>query len=54
VDEPFYRYLSDKSKGLIEVYENLEKLPALNNINPCKRTLLIFDDLVLELKNIQS
>ena len=41
-DEPLYRYLADKSKGLIEVFENLEKLPALNDLNACKQTLIIF------------
>ena len=30
-DIPLYQYLSDKSKGLIDVYENLEKLPPINN-----------------------
>jgi hypothetical protein len=49
VDEPLYRYLGEKSKGLIEVYENLEKLPALNDINPCKQTLIIFDDMVTDI-----
>ena len=49
-DEPLYRYLSDKSKGLIEVFENLEKLPALNDLNACKQTLLIFDDMVTDIK----
>jgi hypothetical protein len=50
VDEPLYRYLLEKSKGLIEVYEDLSKLPALNDINPCKQTLIIFDDMVLNIK----
>ena len=50
VDEPLYRFLNDKSKGLIEVYENLEKLPALNDINPCKQTLIIFDDFITSIK----
>jgi len=27
-DEPLYQFLGDKSKGLIEVHEDLEKLPA--------------------------
>ena len=49
-DEPLYRYLADKSKGLIEVFENLEKLPALNDLNACKQTLLIFDDMVTDIK----
>ena len=50
VDEPLYRYLLEKSKGLIEVYEDLSKLPALNDINPCKQTLIIFYDMVLNIK----
>jgi hypothetical protein len=50
VDEPLYRYLGEKSKGLIEVYEELSKLPALNDINPCKQTLNIFDDFSPNLK----
>jgi hypothetical protein len=50
VDEPLYRYLLEKSKGLIEVYEDLSKLPALNDLNACKQTLIIFDDTVTDLK----
>jgi hypothetical protein len=49
-DEPLYQYLSDKSKGLIDVYENLDKLPAINELNNCKQTLIIFDDMVTDLK----
>ena len=49
-DEPLYKYLSDKSKGLIDVYENLDKLPAINELNNCKQTLIIFDDMVTDLK----
>jgi hypothetical protein len=49
-DEPLYRYLADKSKGLIEVFENLEKLPALNDLNACKQTLIIFNDMVTNIK----
>jgi len=49
-DEPLYRYLADKSKGLIEVFENLEKLPALNDLNACKQTLIIFDDMVTDIQ----
>ena len=52
VDEPLYRFRNDKSKGLIEVYENLGKLPALNDMNPCKQTLIIFDDFITSLKLI--
>ena len=50
VDEPLYKYLNNKSKGLIEVYEDLSKLPALNDINPHKQTLIIFDDMVTDIK----
>jgi hypothetical protein len=39
-----------KIKRLTEVYEDLSKLPALNDINPCKQTLIIFDDMVTDLK----
>ena len=49
VDEPLYRFLNDKSKGLIEVYEDLSKLPALNDLNACKQTLIIFDDMVTDI-----
>ena len=49
-DEPLYRYLADKSKGLIEVFESLEKLPPLNDLNACKQTLIIFDDMVTDIK----
>jgi hypothetical protein len=50
VDEPLYKYLSDKSKGLIEVYEDLSKLPALNDLNACKQTLIAFDDFIIDIK----
>jgi hypothetical protein len=49
-DEPLYQYLSDKSKGLIDVYENLDKLPPINELNNCKQTLIIFDDMVTDIK----
>jgi len=45
-DEPLYQFLGDKSKGLIEVHENLDKLPALNDLKPSEQTLIIFDDMV--------
>ena len=48
--EPLYKYLVDKSKGLIEVHENLEKLPPINDLNTCKQTLIIFDDFISDLK----
>ena len=50
VDEPLYRYLGDKSKGLIEVYEDLSKLPAINDLKASKQTLIIFDDMVTDIK----
>ena len=49
-DEALYMYLSDKSKGLIEVHENLDKLPALNDLKTREQTLIIFDDMVNDLK----
>ena len=49
-DEPLYQFLGDKSKGLIEVHETLEKLPALNELKPSEQTLIIFDDMVTDLK----
>ena len=49
-DEPLYQFLGDKSKGLIEVHEDLEKLPALNDLKPNEQTLIIFDDMVLDIK----
>ena len=49
-DEPLYQFLSDKSKGLIEVHEDLLKLPALNELNPSQQTLLIFDDFFTDIK----
>ena len=53
-DEPLYKYLSDKSMGLIDVYENLEKLPPINDLNSCKQTLIIFDDMVTDLKKTSN
>ena len=49
-DEALYQFLGDKSKGLIEVHEDLEKLPALNDLKPNEQTLIIFDDMVLDIK----
>jgi len=49
-DEALYQFLGDKSKGLIEVHEDLEKLPALNDLKPNEQTLIIFDDMVNDLK----
>ena len=48
-DEPLYENLSVKSKGSIDVYENLEKLPPINDLNTCKQTSIIFDDMVRDL-----
>jgi hypothetical protein len=48
--EPLYKYLADKSKGLIEVHEDLSKLPVLNDLNVCKQTLIVFDDFVTDVK----
>ena len=48
--EPLYKYLVDKSKGLIEVHENLEKLPPINDLKTCNQTLIIFDDFISDLK----
>jgi len=49
-DEPLYKYLADKSKGTIEVHEDLKDLPAINDLNQCKQTLIIFDDFVTSIK----
>ena len=32
------------------MHENLEKLPPINDLNTCKQTLIIFDDMVTDLK----
>jgi hypothetical protein len=53
-DEPLYKYLADKSKGLIEVHEELKDLPALNDLNVCKQTLIIFDDFVTSVKQLPT
>ena len=49
-DEPLYQFLGDKSKGLIEIHESLEKLPALNDLKPSEQTLIIFDDFITDIK----
>ena len=33
------------------MYKDLSKLPPINDINPCKQTLIIFDDMVTNIKN---
>ena len=50
-DEALYRFLCDKSKGLIEVHEDLLKLKPINEYKPHEQTLLVFDDLVMDIKN---
>jgi len=35
---------------LIEINESLEKLPALHDLKPSEQTLIIFDDMVLDIK----
>jgi hypothetical protein len=50
-DEPLYRFLCDKSKGLIEVHEDLLKLKPINEYKPHEQTLLIFDDMINDLKS---
>jgi hypothetical protein len=49
-DEPLYRFLCDKSKGLIEINEDLDKLPNINEFKPHEQTLLIFDDFITDVK----
>ena len=49
-DEPLYRFLCDKSKGLIEIHEDLDKLPNINEFKPNEQTLLIFDDFITDVK----
>ena len=49
-DEPLYKYLADKNKGLIKVHEDLFKLPPINDLKSCNQTLIIFDDMVTDLK----
>jgi len=50
-DEPLYRFLCDKSKGLIEIHEDLSTLKPINEIKPHEQTLLIFDDMINDLKS---
>ena len=49
-DEPLYRFLCDKSKGLIEIHEDLDKLPNINESKPHEQTLLIIDDFITDVK----
>ena len=50
-DEPLYRFLCDKSKGLIEIHEDLLKLKPINEYKPHEQTLLIFDDMINDFKS---
>ena len=50
-DEPLYRFLCDKSKGLIEIHEDLSTLKPINEYKPHEQTLLIFDDMINDLKS---
>ena len=49
-DEPLCQFFGDKSKGLKEVHENLDKLPDLNELKTCEQTLIIFDDFITDIK----
>ena len=46
--EPLYEYLAEASKGMIEVIDDLSKLPQINELDTKKQKLFIMDDLVLE------
>jgi len=46
--EPLYEYLSEISKGTIEIIDDLSLLPQINELNKSKQSLFIFDDLVME------
>ena len=50
-DEALCRFLGDKSKGLIKIHEDLLKLKPINEFKPHEQTLIIFDDVVLDVKN---
>ena len=50
-DEPLYRFLCDKSKGLIEIHEDLSTLRPINEYKPHEQTLLIFDDMINDSKS---
>jgi len=45
-----YRFLCDKSRGLIEIHEDLDKLPNINEFKSHEQTLLIFDDFITDVK----
>jgi hypothetical protein len=49
-DEPLNKYLCDKPKGLIEVYENLDELPPIKDLKPCNQTLICFNDMVTDIR----
>ena len=49
-DEALYRLLGDKSKGLIEIHEDLLKLKPINEFKPHEQTLLIFYDFITDVK----
>jgi len=50
-DEALYRFLCDKSRGLIEVHEILLKLKPINEYKQHEQTLLTFDDMINDLKS---
>ena len=45
-DEPLYQYLSDKTKGIIKIYEDLNELKNIKTYDKTLNNLVIFDDLV--------
>ena len=46
-DEPLYQFLSDKTKGGIKIYEDLNELKNINSYDKTENSLIVFDDLVL-------
>lgn len=46
-DEPIYNYLTDISKGQIEIYEGIDKTPNIDEYDKNFNHLIVFDDLVL-------
>ena len=47
-NEPLYEYLSEISKGKIEVIDDLSILPQVNELDKSKLRLFVMGDLVME------
>ena len=52
--EPLYEYLSDISKGTIQIIDDLSLLPQISELNKSKQRPFVMDDLVFDIRILAS